>query len=175
MKYDINDLIKEHQSNLIWHLQGKMSLSRDDAEEIVMDTFMKVNSQLHKFEVRCSIGSWIYRIAINGAIDFIRKEKSKSNQVNMVRMSDDPFKYIAISDCSYVEQEIETERNKFIRNTIKSLPPIYREVMYLKYYKHMKYNEIVQHLKIPINSIKSRVRRAKLLLKPKLEYVRICN
>jgi len=171
----INNVVKTHKSNLIDYLRFKMRISKEDAEEIVMDTFLKMNSTISTFNSKYLFTTWLYRIAINTAIDFYRRKKFIVNRV----YSDDfePYQntFLTHHDITYDQNEIDKITHKAIRNAIHSLPPKYRDIFVLRYFCYWSYKDIAEFKNVTINSVKCLVFRGKLLLKPKLKYVRDIN
>jgi RNA polymerase sigma-70 factor (ECF subfamily) len=123
-----------------------------DAEEITQDTFIKMWRHLRRFDKHRSFKTWIFTIAKNTAIDFLKKKKT-----------------IPLSELSEIVKDEKTIEYKDITDEfamiIKKLSPKYQEVLSLYYSDHFTFREIAETLGEPLNTIKSRHRRALILLR----------
>ncbi|GEN82733.1 RNA polymerase subunit sigma [Sporosarcina luteola] len=133
----------------------------ESAKDIVQNTFIKCYKNIESFRYDAQIKTWLYRITINECKDYLKSWNHKMVQVKS--FINETAKSILPSTERTV---IDKYSNEEIKDTIFSLPKVYREVVYLYYYESLKTEEIADVLDIPVNTVKTRLRRAKQRLKP---------
>ncbi|MGE7090321.1 sigma-70 family RNA polymerase sigma factor [Lysinibacillus sp. NPDC048646] len=126
------------------------------AKDMVQNTFIKCYKNLDSFRFDAQIKTWLYRITINECKDYLKSWNYKMVQVKS--FINETAKSILPSTEKTV---IDNYNNEEIKDTIFSLPKVYREVVYLYYYDSLKTEEIAKVLDIPVNTVKTRLRRAK--------------
>jgi len=149
--------------NDVYGFQLKRTENENDAEDITIQTFSKAFDKIHTFNPDYEFKTWLIAISKNIHIDLVRKQKSRfSNSRNVT--DDDEF-YDVIDESPSPEDKLITEQNlaKLLRD-IKKLKPHYQEVINLRYFQELSYNEISEQLNEPINNIKVKLLRAKKLL-----------
>ncbi len=127
----------------------------DDAEELALDTFVRCFKSLHSFEQSRSFSTWLFTIAHNLTVDFLRKRKLEYEYLGEVHGSREDI----VKDYERKEQLDSIER------AIMKLAPIDREIIILFYKEGKSYQEIGEILNIPTTTIKTRLHRARLRLK----------
>ena len=126
------------------------------AKDIVQNTFVKCYKNLDSFRFDAQIKTWLYRITINECKDYLKSWNYKMVQVKSF------IHETAKSILPSTEKAVIDKFNKEeIKSTISSLPKVYREVVYLYYYNSLSTEEIAKVLNIPMNTVKTRLRRAK--------------
>lgn len=126
------------------------------AKDMVQNTFIKCYKNLESFRYDAQIKTWLYRITINECKDYLKSWNYKMVQVKSF------INETAKSILPSVEKTVmDKYNNKEMKDTIISLPKEYREVVYLYYYDSLKTEEIAKVLDIPVNTVKTRLRRAK--------------
>jgi RNA polymerase sigma-70 factor (ECF subfamily) len=149
--------------NDVYGFQLKRTQNENDAEDITIQTFSKAFDKIHTYNPDYEFKTWLITISKNIHIDLVRKRKSSiSNTID--RDDDDDF-YDVIDESPSPEDKLITEQNlaKLLRD-IKKLKPHYQEVLNLRYFQELSYNEISEQLNEPINNIKVKLLRAKKLL-----------
>ena len=145
--------------------------SRQEAEDVVQDTFLRVYRNRKAYRRVARFSTWIYTIAGNLAKTELRKRKRRK----LFSISDLGFeeKDYEISDLSHnPEDDVEgTLKEEIIQSEIEKLPPKFREVIILRDVQGLSYEEIALILKIPIGTVKSRVNRARLRLQKRLKHL----
>ena len=126
------------------------------AKDLVQNTFIKCYKNLESFRFDAQIKTWLYRITINECKDYLKSWHYKMVQVKS--FINETTKSIIPSTEKIV---IEKHNKEEIKDTIFSLPKVYREVVYLYYYDSLTSEEIASVLSIPVNTVKTRLRRAK--------------
>jgi RNA polymerase sigma-70 factor (ECF subfamily) len=133
-----------------------------DAEDITQEIFVKVWRNLKKFDQQKSFKTWIFSIAKNTAIDFLRKRRTQVFSETEIETVVDP---------APLPQELleKAEAGKLLESVLNKLELKYRMVLLLYYNDHFNFREIAEILGEPLNTIKSRHRRALLMLRKLLE------
>lgn len=126
------------------------------AKDMVQNTFIKCYKNLDSFRFDAQLKTWLYRITINECKDYLKSWNYRMVQVKS--FINETAKSILPSTEKTV---IDKYNNEAIKDTIFALPKAYREVVYLYYYESLKTEEIAEVLDIPVNTVKSRLRRAK--------------
>ncbi|MFE8696109.1 sigma-70 family RNA polymerase sigma factor [Cytobacillus sp. FJAT-53684] len=134
------------------------------AKDMVQNTFIKCYKNLDSFRFDAQIKTWLYRITINECKDYLKSWNYKMVQVrNFINET-------ARSILPSIEKTvIDKYNNEEMKENIYSLPKVYREVIYLYYYDSLKTEEIANVLDIPVNTVKTRLRRAKQRLESMLK------
>lgn len=150
------EIINRYQKKIwryIFYLTGK----REESEDIVQEVFIKAYINLQSFNKNLKFSSWIFRIAHNEAINFLKKTKN-----NLVFNE----KIYKVEDERELDEKMsEKELEKKVKNCLIKLPIIYREVIDLFYFEQLSYDEISDILKIPPGTVAIRLSRAKKILK----------
>ncbi|HVT74881.1 MAG TPA: RNA polymerase sigma factor [Candidatus Paceibacterota bacterium] len=140
----------------LWSYLVRLVGSRDDAEDLIQDTFVKVFKNIKTVDPSKNIKSWIYTIATNTAYDFLRKKKRQPTVEldEEYETKPDNASYYSVS----TEDSVET---KDVAAAITRLDLLYRGPIILYYKDGFSYEEIASMLSIPINTLKTRLSRAK--------------
>jgi RNA polymerase sigma-70 factor (ECF subfamily) len=155
----------------IYHLGYRMLNQKQEAEDVVQETFLRVYMNLEKYDENQKFSTWIYRIATNLCIDRLRKRKPNySIDADMSDNDGTDWHSILSSDEAGPEEELilsETQQN--IRDAIQTLPDKYKTVVVLRYLHDMSLQEISDVLDMPVTTVKTRVHRGREFLRKKLE------
>jgi len=156
-----SELVRTHAQgvlNVVYRMCGNMQLAEDAAQE----TFIQAWLRLPSYRPQSSLRNWLYRIAVNTAIDMLRKEKRILPN--------------AVEDLSLVDSRpgpesmvVSSERADLIQEAISMLPEASRAVLVLREYEGLSYQEIAEALEIPVGTVMSRLNYARKLLREKLE------
>lgn len=151
----------------IHYLLLKMVNNREDAEDLTIETFAKAFKNLPNFRPDYAFSTWLFRIATNAGIDFLRKKKLKTLSIDTTFSNDDgdEVKINIKSADPTPEQELMTEEKaELLRGFIEKLKPRYRILIELRYYKQLSYEEIAEELDMPLGTVKAQLFRARDLL-----------
>lgn len=145
----------------------KMIRDADDAEDLTMEAFAKAFRNLHKFKKDYTFSTWLFRIATNNAIDFIRKKKLKTMSLNNT-MTDDGGNSVTIDieddDNNPQDEFIKSQRKEMVRLFVSKLPAKYRKLVKLRYFDELSYDEIAAELGKPLGTVKAQLHRSRELL-----------
>ncbi|PJO41939.1 sigma-70 family RNA polymerase sigma factor [Lysinibacillus xylanilyticus] len=134
------------------------------AKDMVQNTFIKCYKSLDSFRFDAQIKTWLYRITINECKDYLKSWNYK--MVHVKSFINETAKSILPSTEKTV---LDKYKNEEIKDTIFSLPKVYREVVYLYYYNSLTTEEIANVLDVSVNTVKTRLRRAKQRLESMIE------
>jgi len=145
----------------------KMIRDADDAEDLTMEAFAKAFRNLHKFKKDYTFSTWLFRIATNNTIDFIRKKKLKTMSLNTT-MSDDNGHSVNIDveddENNPQDEFIKSQRIEMVRIFVDKLPAKYRKLVQLRYFDELSYEEIAVELDKPLGTVKAQLHRSRELL-----------
>ena len=147
----------------MFHLGYRMLGQSHEAEDIVQETFLRVYSNLDRYDETQKFSTWIYRIATNLCIDRLRKRKPSYSLDAEVSDSEGADWY-ALMPSDQVTPESEyllSETQLHIRQTIDTLPEKYKTVIILRYLQDMSLKEISEVLEMPMTTVKTRVHRGR--------------
>lgn len=163
-------LLKRHQKK-IFEVILKLIRNREEARDLVQETFMKAFGSLATYREEFRFSTWLHRIAANCSIDYIRKKKIQALSLDQPVQTQDSQITLEIPDWSpNPEAEwVEKERSLSIQEAIDSLPSGYKEVILFRHKDEKSYQEIAAILGIPVGTVKARIFRGRELLKKKLK------
>ena len=134
------------------------------AEDLTQEIFVKCYRALPSFSYDSSIKTWLWRIAINHSKDYLKSWYAKNVEAK------DGVLFVQVESSVSVEQEvIQKQEDNELVNAVMALPIKYREVIYLCYYEEQSMKEMADVLQINENTVKTRLRKGKQLLKKRLE------
>ncbi|MBO9608028.1 MAG: RNA polymerase sigma factor SigW [Paenibacillaceae bacterium] len=164
------ELVELYKDKL-YHLAYRMLNQSHEAEDIVQETFLRVYTNLHRYDETQKFSTWIYRIATNLCIDRLRKRKPNySLDAEMPEGEGADWYSLLPSDQATPESEVVlSEMQEHIRAAIDTLPEKYKSVVILRYLHDMSLQEIGDVLGMPVTTVKTRVHRGREFLRKKLE------
>ncbi|UKK79114.1 sigma-70 family RNA polymerase sigma factor [Segatella baroniae B14] len=127
-------LVKQFSQSLYWKIR-QIVLSHDDADDVLQNTFIKVWNNLDQFEGKSSLSTWLYRIAINESLDFLRKKKQ---ELDIDIDADVSVANRLLADDFFDGDEMQA----LLQEAISRLPEKQRVVFNMKYYDGMKYSDM---------------------------------
>ena len=145
----------------------RMTHSPVDADDLTIEAFGKAFRQLSSYTPQNTFATWLFSIASNHGIDFIRCQHMRLVPLNSMSVTDedDAYEYPFPSDDPTPEEELITrQRDKIVRDLVDRLAPRYRRIVNMRYFDELSYEEIAKQLNIPLGTVKIQLRRARLLL-----------
>ena len=142
------DLISQYKEALYWHIR-KIVISHDDANDVLQNTFIKVFKNIDTFKEESKLYSWMYRIASNESLTFIKK-RAKEKKIDITEVYIDLASNLE-SDIYFSGDEIQI----VLQKAIATLPPRQKLVFNMKYYDDLKYNQISEILETSVGSLKA--------------------
>ncbi len=157
--------LMERYRESIYYMLLKMVNNTDDAEDLTIEAFGKAFNRLKQYQPNYAFSTWMFKIASNNCIDFIRKERKKrtmSIDTGMQNEDGEQVTYDIESDVRDPEEElIRNQKMKAMRQVVEKLKPRYRELVILRYFKEYSYDEIAQELDLPLGTVKAQLFRAR--------------
>lgn len=134
----------------------------DEADDLVQNVFVKAYQHLGSFDMTRKFSSWIYRIAHNEAVNWLRSRARRPLTVSWEDIAEFPDDRVASEpQGDALERWIRQERREEVRQALTRLPKDQREILTLRYYLDQSYREIAETLGIPMNTVATRLNRAK--------------
>ncbi len=159
--------LMERYRRPVYHMVLKMIRNTDDAEDLTIEAFAKAFKNLHKFKKDYTFSTWLFRIATNNAIDFIRKKKLKTFSLNTSFSNDNGESItIDVEDGNLNPQEVAIKEQKIelVQMFVTKLPPKYQRLVRLRYFDELSYDEIAKTLEAPLGTVKAQLHRARELM-----------
>ncbi len=161
-------LMQTHQSK-IYSLALRHCRNHEDAEELCQTTFLKAWQALPKFEGEASFFTWLYRLCQNSCIDHIRRQKRAREQVISLVPGEAEEYTLPDPGPGPEQQLLAREREAALRRALALLGAEHREVLILREFEGLSYQEIADTLSLSLGTVKSRVARARLALRDLLK------
>jgi RNA polymerase sigma-70 factor (ECF subfamily) len=150
------DWIVKRWTDPVYRFAIRMMTNEEDARDIAQETMVKVLRNLDQFDPTRSFATWVFGIARNTCIDEHRRRKRRS--------WDEPGE-ITDTRPSPLQEVTRAERADRVIASLEQLPPMYREVIVLYHFEHLKYVEIAEVLDIPLGTVMNRIFRARRKLR----------
>jgi RNA polymerase sigma factor (sigma-70 family) len=150
----------------IYFMLLKMVKNQNDAEDLTLEAFGKAFANLSFYSTDYAFSTWLYRIASNNCIDFLRKKKGVIYSLNNDQESDSDDNNSILKSLSPDPEErlIINQRGRILHNFIQKLKPKYRVLINLRYFKEYSYEEIAKELDLPLGTVKVQLFRARNML-----------
>lgn len=153
----------------IYFMLLKMVNNRTDAEDLTIEAFGKAFTNIHQYAPQFAFSTWLFRIASNNAIDYLRKKKTvtvpleSSNPTDKNRSIERNFNMRSDADTPE-ESFIRGQKAKILRKVVAKLKPRYRTLLELRYFKEYSYDEIAKELNLPLGTVKVQLFRSREML-----------
>lgn len=155
----------------VYNLLYRMVHEKDEVEDLTQEAFIKAFQSLHNFNEEFAFSTWLYKIATNNCIDYIRKKKLATFSIDKPIESKDSEYTFEIPDSTYEPDKtmIARQRSKVLEDAINSLPEKYRMVILMRHTEDKDYQEIADELDLPLGTVKAHIFRAREILYKKLK------
>lgn len=161
-------LVRRYQSRVVAHV-ARMVGSREDALDLAQEIFLKVFGALDRYNPSYKFSTWLFRIAGNAAIDHLRKRRPRTIPLEAPdadgKMS--PVEYKSADLDPYAELR-NLERGSAIARAIAALPVEFRELITLRHFGGLSYEQIAEVKRMPLGTVKNKLFRARAVLKDRL-------
>ncbi|MDR0969055.1 MAG: sigma-70 family RNA polymerase sigma factor [Lentimicrobiaceae bacterium] len=151
----------------IYFMMLKMTNNHYDAEDLTIEAFGKAFKNLSNYTTEYAFSTWLYRIATNNCIDFIRKSKRIpiADQMDLLDENrNNIVENMSSEELTPEEDIINKQKINRMRQLVESLKPHYRTLIEMRYFDELSYEEIAEQLNIPLGTVKARLFRARDLL-----------
>jgi RNA polymerase sigma factor (sigma-70 family) len=156
----------------IYHKMRKMVSSSVEAEDLATEALGKAFAKIGTYVPHYAFSTWLFRIAINNCIDHERRKRLKvvnSGDTYNSEDSFDPLTMVPSYSPNPEEEAVRTQRIAYVGKLLQELKPKYAEIIYLRYFEELSYEEIADSLQIPLGTVKANLFRAKDLMYQKLQ------
>jgi RNA polymerase sigma factor (sigma-70 family) len=164
--------LMERYRDSIFHLCRKMVFNDDDADDLTIETFGKAFQRLKQYTPAFAFSTWLFKIASNHCIDFIRKKRIKALSLDRGIATEEGGK-IQMTVKDDAPDPIETlekkQRIEKMRLVVSELKPRYRRLVELRYFEEYSYDEIALELDLPLGTVKAQLYRARDILASVME------
>jgi RNA polymerase sigma-70 factor, ECF subfamily len=153
------EIVEKYQGPIFGYIRKMINQAPEEAEDLSQEVLISAYENINGFEKGRKFSSWIYRIAHNKAIDYFKKRKVKTSQI-------EDMEELLMDNKELIEDlEIKKEEVKKLRMAVEKLELNYREIIVLNYFEEKSYEEISDILKIPVNNVGVLLYRARKMLK----------
>jgi len=151
----------------VYHMILKMVRNVDDAEDLTIEAFAKAFKNLYRFKKDYTFSTWLFRIATNNSIDFIRKKRLETMSLD-TSYQDESGENVTIDiedkNLNPQEEAIKSQKKELVQLFVTKLPAKYQRLVKLRYFKELSYEEIAKELDAPLGTVKAQLHRARELL-----------
>lgn len=159
--------LMERYRDSIFHLINRMVFSADDAEDLTIESFGKAFQRLELYTPAFAFSTWLFKLASNHTIDFIRKKRINALSLDRGFAGEDGETmeiHVRDEQLDPAEALEKKERIARMQEVVSALKPRYRRLVELRYFEEMTYEEIAQELDLPLGTIKAQLFRARDIL-----------
>ena len=158
-------LMEKYSGALTRHVQ-KMVRKQGEVDDLVQECFIKAFSALKSYSADYAFSTWLYKIATNHTIDFLRKRKLKTMSIDKPINTKDGEVEFELPDTTYRPDKhiVEDERRMLLQEAIEHLPEKYHKVIVMRHQQEKSYEEIAMELDLPLGTVKAHIFRARALL-----------
>jgi RNA polymerase sigma factor (sigma-70 family) len=167
------ELLDRYRDSIFFMLL-KMVNNRDDADDLTIEAFGKAFHRLKQYQPNYAFSTWLFKIASNNCIDFLRREKKKRmiSMDNTLFNDDGDEMSFDVKDGERDPEEefVRGQKEELMREVVDKLKPRYKELVELRYFKELSYEEIAEQLDLPLGTVKAQLFRAREFLAQMLRH-----
>jgi len=160
-----NALVEKYQNALYHHIR-RIVRDRAEIDDLVQESFIKAFSALDSYSSNYAFSTWLYKIATNHGIDFLRKRRLRTQSIDRPIQTREGEMEVELPDTTYRPDRhiVEDQRKTLIQEAIDALPPKYNRVIVLRHQHEKSYEEIARELDLPLGTVKAHIFRAREML-----------
>ncbi len=150
----------------IYFMMLKMVNNKSDAEDLTLEAFGKAFKNLHQYSPNYAFSTWLFKIATNNCIDFLRKSRSNYLPIESgsPNQENDAASRIRSKDPNPEEKLIRKQKAILMRRVVRKLKPRYQALVEYRYFRELSYEEIAAELNLPLGTVKAQLFRARQML-----------
>jgi RNA polymerase sigma factor (sigma-70 family) len=151
----------------VYFLLMKMVNNKDDAEDLTIEAFGKAFKNIEQYTPNFAFSTWLFRIATNNCIDFIRKKRMVTLSLDRTFTSGDGDEMTMDVRADIADPEesmIRKQKNVLMRSLVEKLKPRYRILIEMRYFQELSYEEIAEKLDLPLGTVKAQLFRSREFL-----------
>lgn len=163
-------LLEKYQKPLYYHI-NKIVHDKEILDDLIQEIFLKAFDNIHSFDASYAFSTWLYRIATNHSIDYLRKKKLRTLSIDEPYQTKDGELTLEIPDEGSEADEtiLKQERAAIILDAISNLPERYEKIIRLRHMEEKSYQEIAGIMDLPLGTVKAHIFRARELLNKQLK------
>jgi len=151
----------------IYFMLLKMVNNRDDADDLTIEAFGKAFKNLHQYTPDYAFSTWLFKIATNNCIDFIRRKRKMTFSIDKGFENDEGQETTLELKSGTLDPEefmIKKQKAVLMRDIVEKLKPRYKRLVELRYFQERSYEEIATELQLPLGTVKAQLFRAREFL-----------
>ncbi|HLC82522.1 MAG TPA: sigma-70 family RNA polymerase sigma factor [Bacteroidia bacterium] len=149
----------------VYYMLLKMVNNKDDADDLTIEAFGKAFKRLHQYTPNFAFSTWLFKIASNNAIDFIRRKKNETTfSLDKTVTNEEGVEMSMNVKADTPDPEahfIKKQKVEMLRELVDKLKPKYKQLIEMRYYDELSYEEIADKLELPIGTVKAQLFRAR--------------
>lgn len=161
------ELLQRYRES-VYFTMLRMCNNKDDAEDLTIEAFGRAFKRLDQYTPTYAFSTWLFKIASNNAIDFLRNKKKNTALSLDTKMENDEgqefSKNIKSQTLDPEEHIIKKQRVEMLRDVVERLKPHYKDLVKMRYFDEMSYEEIAVKMELPVGTVKAQLFRARDLL-----------
>jgi RNA polymerase sigma-70 factor (ECF subfamily) len=162
------ELVGRYQGRLVNYLY-RLVRDSEEAHDLAQEVFVRVYQALDRFDDQYRFSTWLFRVAQNAAIDVIRKRRIRLVPLGRPEGDEGSWQPEVADEAPSALDRLEgTERDARVREAIEALPWEYRELIVMRHYGELAYEEIARAKEMPLGTVKNKLFRARQMLKTAL-------
>ncbi len=158
------ELLQRYRES-VYFMMLKMCNNKDDAEDLTIEAFGRAFKRLTQYTPTYAFSTWLFKIASNNAIDFLRNKKKNTALSLDTRFEDEEGQQLSqnikSSNLDPEEHIIKKQKIEALRDVVEKLKPRYKELVKMRYYEELSYEEIAVKLDLPVGTVKAQLFRAR--------------
>jgi RNA polymerase sigma-70 factor (ECF subfamily) len=158
-------LMQKYREPIRRHV-SRMVRDKGMVDDLVQESFIKAFTSLASYSSDYAFSTWLYKIATNHTIDYLRKKKLSTFSIDQPPPGSDDARTYELPDTTYRPDRhvMADQRRELIQEAIDALPPKYHRVIVLRHQQELSYDEIATELDLPLGTVKAHIFRARALL-----------
>jgi len=159
--------LMERYRDSVYFMLLKMINNKDDADDLTIEAFGKAFKRLNQYAPTYAFSTWLFKIATNNCIDFIRRKKMIVYSIDKKFENEDGDQLtidIKAKEPNPEENMVKKQKVIMMRSVVEKLKPRYRQLVELRYFEELSYEEIAEKLNLPLGTVKAQLFRAREFL-----------
>lgn len=168
------EILLQKYRKSVYYMLLKMVNNADDADDLTQEAFAKAFNSLQKFDSKYAFSTWLFRIATNNCIDFIRKKRIQTVSIDTSYENDEGDNMtfdIKDTNLSPDDLMLKKQRKEYLKKAVARLPAKYKRLVELRYFQELSYDEVATELELPLGTVKAQLFRARELLHQELKHM----